>query len=124
MAKMEIQDALSLLIDQAAQGHGGSARCAMFLLSLWDGGTYKADLQDLLYNDQKVFQAMITALTTFYVNNEQLDSYITSKQMDPIIATWGKYFRRKTKQNKRSWIKTMIENPHRNLVREMGWVEI
>ena len=93
MAKMKIEDALILLIDQAGQDHGGSGRCAMFLLSLWDGGTYKADLQDLLYNDQNVFQAMITAITTFYINNEQLDSYVTSKQMDPIIAAWGKQFR-------------------------------
>ncbi len=91
---MKIEDALTLLIDQANADHGGSARCAMFLLSLWDGGTYKADLQDLLYNDQNVFKAMITTLTTFYVNNEQLDSYVTSKQMNPIIAAWGEAFKK------------------------------
>ncbi len=90
---MKIEDALTVLIDHANGDTGGSARCAMFLLSLWDGGTYKADLQDLLYNDQKVFQAMITAMTTFYINNEQLDSYVTSKQMGPIIADWGEQFR-------------------------------
>jgi phage-related holin len=64
----------------------------MFLLSLWDGTTYKADLQDLLYNDQKVFTAMLTIMQTFYINNEQLDSYITKKQMGPIITAWGKQF--------------------------------
>lgn len=90
---MKIEDALTLLIDHAMEDHGGSARCAMFLLSLWDGAAYKADLQDLLYNDQNVFKAMITVLTTFYVNNEQLDSYVTSKQMGPIIKAWGKQFR-------------------------------
>lgn len=90
---MKIEEALTLLIDQAMQDHGGSARCAMFLLSLWDGGTYKADLQDLLYNDQKVFLAMFTVLQVFYANNEQLDSYVTSKQMGPIIAAWGKQFK-------------------------------
>ncbi len=78
---MKIEDALTILIEQANGDHGGSARCAMFLLSLWDGATYKADLQNLLYNDQKVFLAMITVMETFYINNEQLDSYVTSKQM-------------------------------------------
>jgi hypothetical protein len=70
---MEIQEALTILLDQAAGDTGGSSRCAMFLLSLWDGGTYKADLQGLLYNDQKTFVAMLTTLKIFYANNEQLD---------------------------------------------------
>ena len=94
---MEIHDALSILTDQAGQDHGGSARCAMFLLSLWDGGAYKADLQDLLYNDLKIFQAMMVTMAVFYKNNEQLDSYVTSKQMGPIIAAWGNYFRVESK---------------------------
>ncbi len=89
---MKIEEALTLLIDQAGQDHGGSGRCAMFLLSLWDGGTYKADLQDLLYNDKNVFLAMLTTMQTFYVNNEQLDSYVTRKQIGPIIAAWGSQF--------------------------------
>lgn len=89
---MKIEDALTLLIDHANQDSGGSSRCAMFLLSLWDGGTYKADLQELLYNDQQVFIAMLTVLEVFYANNEQLDSYITSKQMNPIITAWGNKF--------------------------------
>ncbi|MBU1389378.1 MAG: hypothetical protein KKE62_01270 [Proteobacteria bacterium] len=93
---MKIEDALTLLVDQATQDHGGASRCAMFLLSLWDGGTYKADLQDLLYNDQKVFMAMLTVMQIFYENNEQLDSYVTQKQMGPIIAAWGKQFRTET----------------------------
>ena len=93
---MKIEDALTLLIEHANQDHGGSARCAMFLLSLWDGATYKADLQDLLYNDSNVFQAMMITIQTFFVNHEQLDSYVTSKQMGPIITAWGKQFRIET----------------------------
>lgn len=93
---MKIEDALTILIEQANGDHGGSSRCAMFLLSLWDGGTYKADLQDLLYNDKKIFLAMLTVLQVFYANNEQLDSYVTSKQMGPIIVAWGKQFMVKT----------------------------
>ncbi len=93
---MRIEDALTILIEQANGDHGGSGRCAMFLLSLWDGETYKADLQELLYNDQKIFIAMLTVLQVFYTNNEQLDSYITSKQMGPIISTWGKQFKSET----------------------------
>lgn len=90
---MNIENALTILIEQANGDTGGSARCAMFLLSLWDGTAYKADLQDLLYNDQKVFSAMLTVFQVFYANNEQLDSYVTNKQMRPIIEVWGKQFR-------------------------------
>lgn len=90
---MKIEDALTVLIEHANGDTGGSARCAMFLLSLWDGSTYKADLQALLYNDQKIFLAMLTILQVFHANNEQLDSYVTSKQMGPIITAWGKQFR-------------------------------
>jgi len=35
---------------------------------------------------------MLTVLHVFFTNNEQLDSYVTSKQMGPIIAAWGKQF--------------------------------
>ena len=90
---MRIEEALTILLDQAVQDHGGSSRCAMFLLSLWDGGTYKANLQELLYNDRKTFIAMLTTLKIFYDNNEQLDSYVTKKQMNPVIQAWGKAFR-------------------------------
>ena len=75
---MKIEDALTLLIEHANQDHGGSARCAMFLLSLWDGATYKADLQDLLYNDSNVFQAMMIKpfqkLKRFYDEKRLLNS--------------------------------------------------
>lgn len=89
----EITDAIKYLVDQARQDHGGAGRCAMFLLSLWDGGAYKADLQELIYNDPSSFTAMIVVLEWFYNKNQQLDQYVTQAQMDPIIAAWGNRFR-------------------------------
>ena len=48
-----IEDVFTLLIGHAAQDYsGGAGRCAMFLSSLWDGKTNKADLQEILYNDE------------------------------------------------------------------------
>ena len=62
-------DALELLLRQARSDTGGSKRCAMFLLSLWNGCFFKADLQDVLYNDRETFSAMIEVLNYLYGNN-------------------------------------------------------
>jgi 4-diphosphocytidyl-2C-methyl-D-erythritol kinase len=87
---------LSKIIEVAQGDTGGSARCAMFLLSLWDGGLYKADLQEILYNDTALFEQMIAILCYLHDKNEQLDSFVTQPEMDSIIAAWGKQFRFET----------------------------
>ena len=81
---------LSKLIEVARGDTGSSARCAMFLLSLWDGSTYKADLQEILYNDTDLFEQMIAILCYLHEKNEQLDSFVSQAEMDSIIAAWGK----------------------------------
>ena len=81
--------ALDLLLDQAVQDHGGGGRCARFLLSLWDGGTYKVDLQDLMYIDEEYFSAMLMVYRYLHENNKQLDQFVTGEQMAPVIAMWG-----------------------------------
>lgn len=87
-----IFQSLDLLLQQARQDHGGSHRAAQFLLSLWNGNHYKADLQALLYNDGESFQAMIDVLTILHREGNQLYTYVTEDQMKPIIAAWGKSF--------------------------------
>ena len=81
--------ALDLLLAQAVQDHGGAGRCAHFLLSLWDGGTYKVDLQDLMYIDAEYFSAMLMVYKYLHDNNKQLDQFVTNEQMAPAIALWG-----------------------------------
>jgi len=88
----ELKESIELLMKHAVQDHGGSARCAMFLLSLWDGGKYKADLQDILYNDPGVFIAMLTILRFLYWENQQIDQFVTSEQIAPVIDAWGNRF--------------------------------
>ena len=86
-------DALEKLLGHARGDTGGSRRCAMFLLSLWNGDHFKADLQDLLYNDPAIFRAMVDLLTYLYEHNLQLDSLVSSAEIAPVIAIWGDTFR-------------------------------
>ena len=46
------------------------------------------------------FVAMLTVLHVFYTNGEQLDSSVTGKQMDSIIAAWGQQFSTKNLESK------------------------
>ncbi len=82
--------ALDLLLTQAGQDHGGAGRCARFLLSLWVGGSYKVDLQDLMYIDEEYFSAMLMVYRYLHDNNKQLDQFVTGEQMAPVIAMWGR----------------------------------
>lgn len=91
--KGQLKDAILNLLDTAKKDHGGSRRCAMFLLSLWNGGVFKADLQDLLYNDFSIFKDMISVLEGLAYTNTQLDSFLNDDQMKPIIEIWGETFR-------------------------------
>ena len=64
----------------------------MFLLSLWNGYNFKADLQDLLYTDGDIFRAMLEVLAYLYKHNYQLDSLVSQAEIDPIIELWGGAF--------------------------------
>lgn len=88
----QLKEAILTLLDHAIGDYGGAKRCAMFLLSLWDGDTFKADLQDLLYNDFEIFNDMIIVLEGLAYTNTQLDSFLSDDQMKPIIEIWGKAF--------------------------------
>ena len=85
-------DALETLFYHARGDTGGSRRCAMFLLSLWNGANFKADLQELLYNDPQIFQAMVEVLSYLYEHNQQLSSLVSESEIEPVMKLWGKGF--------------------------------
>lgn len=86
-------DALERLLNHAYGDTGGSRRCAMFLLSLWNGDDFKVDLQALLYVDQGIFSDMLEVLRYLYTHNYQLDSLIGEAEIKPVIDGWGDVFR-------------------------------
>jgi hypothetical protein len=88
----KIIGALERLLDSAYSDTGGSRRAAQFLLSLWNGSRFKADLQELLYVDQAPFADMQTVLQTLYQLNAQLDTFVNEDQMKPIVENWGQTF--------------------------------
>ena len=88
-----IREHLATLLEHAYQDTGGSKRCAMFLLSLWDGGRYKVDLQELMYIDEDIFLMFMNVYKYLYENNMQLDSLLTEETVKPIIKRWGDVFR-------------------------------
>lgn len=59
----KLKSALQRILNQAHGDHGGAKRCAAFLLSLWNGGFYKADLQELMYSDPDLYEAMLYILS-------------------------------------------------------------
>ncbi|MGC1953222.1 MAG: hypothetical protein WA970_11775 [Gammaproteobacteria bacterium] len=88
----ELRDALDRLLDSAYADTGGSRRAAEFLLSLWNGARFTANLQELLYVDTAQFTDMQTVLQELYRSKAQLDTFVTEDQMKPIIEDWGKTF--------------------------------
>ena len=90
-------DPVSVLVKHARGDTGGSGRCAMFLLSLWNGHEFKADLQELLYNETEIFSATISVLQHLFEKNEQIDNFVSQAEMDPIISLWGRVFHNETK---------------------------
>ena len=89
---MQTKQALKLLLAHASGDTGGSRRCAAFLLSLWDGDVYKADLQELLYIDANIHNAMLLVFHHLHETSHQLDIYVTEQQMKPVVAMWGRVF--------------------------------
>jgi hypothetical protein len=88
----KLRDALDRLLDSAYGDTGGSRRAAEFLLSLWNGVRFKADLQELLYVAKAQFADMQTVFEELYRLNAQLDTFVTEDQMKPVIEGWGKAF--------------------------------
>jgi hypothetical protein len=86
---------LERLLLSAYNDGGGSRRAGQFLLSLWHGAKYKADLQELLYVDKDHFADMQTVLQTLYRLNDQLDTYLTEEEMELVIERWGETFEKK-----------------------------
>lgn len=91
--KEKLQKALQLLLKHARTDTGGGRRCAMLLLSLWNGDNFKADLQALLYTDPDIFEAMIYVFHTLYYSNTQLDSHLAEEEIKPIYELWGETLR-------------------------------
>ena len=86
-------DALTRLIQQAEGDTGGSRRAAQFLLSLWNGEAYQADLQALLYVDTDMHRDRVEVFTYLYTNNDQLESLVTESDLHAVIYSWGPVFR-------------------------------
>jgi len=78
-----------MVLRVAKTDSGGGGRCARFLLSLWDGGTYKVDLQDLMYIDREYFSAMMMVYDYLHKNNSQLEAHVSQADMNLIVAEWG-----------------------------------
>jgi len=85
----KFQEALQLIQKHAFGDHGGGKRCAMFLLSLWHGNEFKADLRDLMWVDPDVFEAMIYVMNALFYRNYELGSVLPEKEIDQIIDLWG-----------------------------------
>ena len=84
--------ALNLLLDYASHDTGGSRRAAGFLLSLWNGGTFHYNFQDVLYVDQTLFDAVQLVMNYIYLSGNQLYTYVSEQQMAPILDRWGNVF--------------------------------
>ncbi|TAM01704.1 MAG: hypothetical protein EPN70_18795 [Paraburkholderia sp.] len=84
---------LKPLLEIAARDTGGSRRVAQFLLSLWDGDTYRCDVQAVMYLDAPVFDDLLGLWRFLYNTNTQLSTHVSTDQMAPIIDAWGAAFR-------------------------------
>jgi hypothetical protein len=58
----QITSAIGRVLENAYRDTGASRRAAQFLLSLWNGQRYTANLQELLYVDAGLFSDMQTVL--------------------------------------------------------------
>ncbi len=84
---------LVLLVKHAEGDTGGSRRCAAFILSLWNGRRYRADLQELLYIDAGIHMAMMRVFHELYSHGWQLDDMLIEPEaLDNIIEMWGLEF--------------------------------
>ena len=86
--KLSVPD-LERLLSLAARDTSGSRRIAQFILSLWDGTRYKADLQDLLGLDERLFSELLALMQVLHARHMQLDCLVTYHQLLPIIRMWG-----------------------------------
>lgn len=84
---------LENLLYHARQDTGGSRRVAQFLLSLWNGDNFRADLQAVMYIDADLFNDMLALWHYLHQTNQQLSSLVTQEQMQPIIDAWGEIFK-------------------------------
>jgi len=84
---------LSRLLEIANKDTGSSSRVAQFLLSLWNGNRYRADIQDLLYIDKEIFDDMIFVLNDLYRSGNQLDTFMNESDIKPVIDFWGDCYR-------------------------------
>jgi len=79
---MDVESQLEIIYRAAqSQTHEGKT-CRDVLLSLWDDGmSHGCDLRELVSLDQELYSAVQQVLESFYHNNQQLDQYMTTRQM-------------------------------------------
>jgi hypothetical protein len=89
MDDLALTRAVNKLLSVATGDTGGSRRVAQFLLSLWNGEQYRADLQAVMYIEDELFSDMVSLWSHLHTNNLQLESIVSDRQMAPVIAQWG-----------------------------------
>lgn len=89
----EFFTATSYLLHVGRGDTGGATRVAQFLLSHWDGDSYKASLSDLLYIDRELFDSMMCVTRYLKDTGNYLYTYVTQQEIDPVIEMWGASFR-------------------------------
>lgn len=93
MDSVTAEKTVNRLLEIAAGDTGGSKRVAQFLLSLWNGDRYRADLQEVMYIDGDLFRDMIALWSYLYTHNLQLESIVTEEEITPVIRMWGDAFK-------------------------------
>ncbi len=93
MDNVAAETTVNRLLEVAAGDTGGSKRVAQFLLSLWDGFRYRADLQEVMYIDSDLFRDMVALWSYLYAHNLQLESIVTKEEIAPVIRVWGDVFK-------------------------------
>ncbi len=89
MDSVTAETTVNRLLEIAAGDTGGSKRVAQFLLSLWNGDRYRADLQEVMYIDGDLFRDMIALWSYLYTRNLQLESIVTQEEIAPVVKMWG-----------------------------------
>lgn len=79
---MDIDAQLEMIYTTAQSGTSEGKVCRDVLLSLWDDGmSHGCDLRELLSLDQAHYTAVQQVLESFYNSEQQLDQFMTTRQM-------------------------------------------
>ncbi len=79
---MSLEAQLELIYNTAQSGTREGKVCRDILLSLWDDGiSHGCDLRELMSLDHDHYTAVQQVIESFYNSKQQLDQYMTTRQM-------------------------------------------